>query len=79
MLIPDDWSICFHILIGWTSDGDRIPLISFFQMNTTFVKNCILYIGVECLPESTPLVMIGARTIVGSMLLSALKEKFGEI
>jgi hypothetical protein len=44
----------------------------FLQMKTTFVKSVILYIGVECLPELTPLVLIGARTIVGSMPLSAL-------
>jgi hypothetical protein len=61
-----------HILFGWTSNGDRIPLIFFLQIKTTFVKSCVLYIGVECLPESTLLVMIGANTIVGSMILSAL-------
>jgi len=61
-----------HILIGWISDGDHILLISFLQMRTTFVIYFIPYIGVECPPESTPSVTIGAKTIVGLMLLSAL-------
>jgi hypothetical protein len=41
-------------------------------MRTTFVNYFILYIGVERALESTPLVSIGAETIVGLMLLSAL-------
>jgi hypothetical protein len=61
-----------HILIGWISDGDHILLISFLGMRATFVKKFILYIGVECPPESTPSVMIGAWTTFGSMLLSVL-------
>jgi hypothetical protein len=48
-----------------------IPLISFLQMKTTFAKCCIPYIGVEGLPESTPMIMIGAITIIESILLSA--------
>ncbi len=54
-----------HIFIGWTLEGDRILLIFFLQMKTTFVICLILYIGVEGSPESTPLVMIGANIIVG--------------
>ncbi len=61
-----------HILIGWISDGDLILLIFFLQMRTTFVKYFTLYIGVERAMESTPSVTIGAKTIVGSMLLSVL-------
>jgi hypothetical protein len=41
-------------------------------MRTTFVNYFILYIGVERALVSTPLVSIGAKTIVGLMLLSAL-------
>jgi len=72
-LILDDWSMCVYILIGWTSDGDRIQLMTSFVllMKTTFVYCFILYIGVEGPPMSTPLVINGAKITIGSLLLSA--------
>ncbi len=77
MSIPDDWSIC-TLYFNWL-DIRRGPhtIKPFILMKIIFVKGFTLFIGVDKLLVSTHLVLIGAKTIVGSMLLSALKEKVG--
>jgi hypothetical protein len=71
MLISDDWSI-FTSYFNWLDvRWGPHSIDSFFLLKTTFLKGFTLFIGVDKLLVSTPLVLIGAKTIVGSMLFSA--------